>query len=652
MGIALLLRNMQTTDLRASPTIAKRAVLIGTVLIIANSYWIAYVEMIWHTAHLTTVAMSVNVMFGILAMTLLNMGVRRISPRIALEPRDLLVVYSMLAVGSAFSGHDCIPRLMGLIPYAFRFATPENDWEALLFHHLPEWLVVKHPKTVNDFYEGEVNFFTEGYVQHWVVPILAWSAVIFLLMLIFLCLTVLLRKQWIENEKLAYPIIQIPLEITTNRHIFRNRLLWIGFGIAMGINLLNGLQFFFPVLPEIPVRKYNLNIYFTQKPWNAMGSTPLRFHPYLIGFSFILPLDLAFSCTFFYLMKKAQLLFGSTVGIVTLQGYPFLGEQGAGALLALLAIACWAARKHFASMMRQVIRPNRAASETEAISPRSAVITLGVCLLLLAVICVRGGMSLWAFAIFISIYLMIVVGLTRMRAELGPPIHAIGYLTPQYMMISLLGTRRLRAGNLTMLSLLNWLSGASYASFRTHPMPDQLEAFKLAERTGIRNRTMFTVLVIASLVGILSSLILYPYAIYREGVAAGSEQIHAGGADTYNFLSSWLVNPKPTDWLATSVLGLAFAANLGIMFLRSRFVWCPLHPAGYVIGVAPGTTDVIWFPLLIAMVAKWLILKHGGINAYRKAVPFFIGLVLGEALMGCFWPLLSLVLRSAVYSWI
>jgi hypothetical protein len=643
---------MHTTDSHASQTIAKRAVLIGAVLIIANSYWIAYVEMIWHTAHLTTVAMSVNVMFGIIAITFLNMIVRRIFPRAALQPRDLLVIFSMLAVGSAFSGHDCIPRLMGLIPYAFRFATPENDWEALLFHHLPEWLVVKHPKTVNDFYEGEVNFFTEGYMQHWIIPILSWSAVIFLLMLIFLCLTALLRKQWIENEKLAYPIIQIPLEITTNRNIFRNRLLWIGFGIAMGINLLNGLQYFFPVLPEIPVRKYNLNIYFTQKPWNAIGSTPLRFHPYLIGFAFILPLDLAFSCTFFYLMKKVQLLFGSAVGIATFPGYPFLGEQGAGALLALLAIACWHARKHFASVLRQVVHPNRTESRTEALSYRSAVITLGVCLLLLAVFCIRGGMSLWAFAIYIGIYLMIVVGLTRMRAELGPPIHAIGYLTPQYMMISLLGTRRLRPGNLTMLSLMNWLSGASYASFRTHPMPEQLEAFKLAERTGIRNRTMFTVLVIASLVGILSSLILYPYAIYSEGVAAGSEQIHAGGADTYNFLSSWLVNPKPTDWLATSVLGLTFAANLGIMFLRSRFVWCPLHPAGYVIGVAPGTTDVIWFPLLLAMVAKWLILKHGGINAYRKAVPFFIGLVLGEALMGCFWPLLSLVLRSSVYSWI
>ncbi|MCE2401625.1 hypothetical protein J4G08_12170 [Candidatus Poribacteria bacterium] len=643
---------MHQTNLQPSRAIKKRAVLIGTVLITANSYWIAYVEMIWHTAHLTTVAMSVNVMFGIFVITMLNMWVRSFAPSAALTQRDLIVVYSMLAVGSAFSGHDCMPRLMGLIPYAFRFATPENDWEALLFHHLPEWLVVKHPKTVNDFYEGNVNFFTEGYVQYWIVPILAWSAVIFLLMLIFLCLTSLIRKQWIENEKLAYPIIQIPLEITTNSRIFRSRLLWIGFGIAMGINLLNGLHFFFPILPEIPVRKYNLNMYFTQKPWNAMGSTPLRFHPYLIGFSFILPLDLAFSCTFFYLMKKVQLLFGSATGVSKLQGYPFLGEQGAGALLALLAIACWHGRKHFAVVLSQAIRPNRAMAKLEAISYRTTLITLALSLFLLAVFCIQGGMSLWAFSVFIGIYLLIVVGLTRMRAELGPPIHAIGYLTPQYMMISLLGTRRLRAGNLTMLSLMNWLSGASYASFRTHPMPDQLEAFKLAERTGVRNRTMFIVLVIASLVGILSSLILYPYAIYREGVAAGSEQIHAGGADTYNFLSSWLVNPKPMDWLATTVLGGTFAANLGIMFLRSRFVWCPLHPAGYVIGVAPGTTDVIWFPLLIAMVTKWVVLRNGGIKAYRRAIPFFIGLVLGEALMGCFWPLLSLILRSAVYSWI
>jgi hypothetical protein len=119
-----------------------------------------------------------------------------------------------------------------------------------------------------------------------------------------------------------------------------------------------------------------------------------------------------------------------------------------------------------------------------------------------------------------------------------------------------------------------------------------------------------------------------------------------------NFLSSWLVNPKPADKVAITVLGLTFALNLGIIFFRSRLAWFPLSPAGYVIGVAPGTTDIIWFPMVIALVLKWLILWYGGVRVYKQGLPFFIGLVLGEALLGCFWPILSLVLRSTVYNWI
>ncbi len=347
-------------------------------------------------------------------------------------------------------------------------------------------------------------------------------------------------------------------------------------------------------------------------------------------------------------MRKAQLVFGSMAGIRSIPGYPFLGEQGTGALFALLAVTCWTGRKHFAQVFSRVMRPDRADEANEPISYRTAVVTLFICLLVLMGFCIKGGMSFWGYAVFISIYFAIVVGLARMRAELGPPIHSIGYVNPQYLMVAMFGTRRLKPGNLTILSLMNWLSGAG---FRTHPLPDQLESFKLAERTGIRNRTMFIALIIASIVGIESSLILYPYTIYKTGVAAGSEQIHAGGSGTYNYLSGWLVNPKPTNWLSMNVLGVAFLVNLGIMFLRARFVWCPLHPAGYVIGVAPGTTDMIWFPVAIAMITKWLLLKHGGIKAYRAAIPFFVGLVLGEAVMGCFWPILSLILTTSVYSW-
>ena len=80
-------------DQRTTTRITKRAVLIGALLIIANSYWIAYVEMIWHTAHLTTVSLSVNVMFAVVMLTWLNMMVLRVYPQAALSQQDLLIIY-------------------------------------------------------------------------------------------------------------------------------------------------------------------------------------------------------------------------------------------------------------------------------------------------------------------------------------------------------------------------------------------------------------------------------------------------------------------------------------------------------------------------------------------------------------------------------
>ena len=98
-------------------------------------------------------------------------------------------------------------------------------------------------------------------------------------------INVILRKQWIENERLAYPIIQIPLEMTDLRPgFFRNRMMWIGFTVAGVISLLNGLNFLYPSVPRIPIKEpnYGLGVYFNEEPWNAIGTLPLRFYPFLI----------------------------------------------------------------------------------------------------------------------------------------------------------------------------------------------------------------------------------------------------------------------------------------------------------------------------------------------------------------------------------
>ena len=345
---------------------------------------------------------------------------------------------------------------------------------------------------------------------------------------------------------------------------------------------------------------------------------------------------------------------GSVAGIHYTPGFPFFGEQGTGALLALLAFALWGTRRHLARVATSLFRLNRTGDDSnEALSYRNAMLGLILCVLLFIGFCMRAGMSAWGCVVFLGIYLAIVLGLIRIRAVMGPPIHAIGYVTPQYIMVSLLGTRRVSTGNLTFLSLLNWLSGARTSSFRTHPAPFQMEAFKIADRVGIGNRKMLFVIIIGCLAGIGSSLWLYPYIIHKEGVGSGNaEQIMRGGSEAYNFLSNWLSNPKSPNLIGGAVMGVAFVFNMVMIFLRTRFLWFPLHPAGYVIGVAPQTIDKYWFSLLLCVVVKVLLLKYGGIKAYRKAVPFFIGMVLGQALIIFFWALVSMTFHISVYDWL
>jgi hypothetical protein len=95
-------------------------------------------------------------------------------------------------------------------------------------------------------------------------------------------------------------------------------------------------------------------------------------------------------------------------------------------------------------------------------------------------------------------------------------------------------------------------------------------------------------------------------------------------------------------------MGVGFSAMVLLTYLRVRFFWLPLHPLGYVMASNQEMSD-LWAPILICLFLKWIILRHGGIRSYRRAVPFFLGLVLGDYLMGSIWSLLSVVLNTNMY---
>ncbi|MCS6863401.1 MAG: hypothetical protein NZT92_24095, partial [Abditibacteriales bacterium] len=74
--------------------------------------------------------------------------------------------------------------------------------------------------------------------------------------------------------------------------------------------------------------------------------------------------------------------------------------------------------------------------------------------------------------------------------------------------------------------------------------------------------------------------------------------------------------------------------------------WWTIHPLGY--GLAMHM-DLFWAAFLLSAVAKSGLLKYGGLKAYRQALPFCMGLVIGDFVMGAFWNFLSIALNRALY---
>ena len=334
------------------------------------------------------------------------------------------------------------------------------------------------------------------------------------------------------------------------------------------------------------------------------------------------------------------------VGWSTIPQYPFFGEQATGAMIGLCVTALYLGRRHFVDVFRKVIGLQSTLDDSnEPMRYRTAVLCLIGGMIALMIFCGHLGMSQWLVPLFFALYFMIATALTRMRAELGPPLHPIRLVNPQVILVAALGTRRLGTANLTMFSLLFWFNRYN----RSHPMPHQLEAFKSAERTHASTSRLFWAMMISLIVGLLVSFWIFPVVLYQYGASTAGELLGAGW-QAYNSLGGWLQYPRPPDPVGGSVIGGSLIFSMWMSWMRMRFLWFPFHPGGYILGVSSGTIDVYWFALFVCWLIKLLVLRHGGVKMYRKILPFFMGLVVGDFIVGTYWGLLSIILGTPLYT--
>jgi len=145
-------------------------------------------------------------------------------------------------------------------------------------------------------------------------------------------------------------------------------------------------------------------------------------------------------------------------------------------------------------------------------------------------------------------------------------------------------------------------------------------------------------------------------------VSAGSSiwlpYTHGGGTALKNpFMYIWAPE-LPFQWTTTR-LNNPVAPNTGAMLhmgggallVLALFVcrtWIPsfpLHPAGFVVA-SSWAMYMLWFSLFVGWSIKVPILRYGGINLYRKLLPFFLGLILGDCMNAIVWTIVGLTTHN------
>ena len=362
----------------------------------------------------------------------------------------------------------------------------------------------------------------------------------------------------------------------------------------------------------------------------------------------MLPQDQLFSCWFFFFYWKAVRIASSILGYDpqswTASAMPYLNEQAFGGYIGLFVFSLWAMRGHIASIWEQVTSvPRQRDDERRMLSLAFWGMVIGFALLVW--FSVYGGASLWVAVAYFAVYFVLSVVVTRIRAELGHPVHDLHFAGPDLVIPQLVGTGNMRKRDLTILSVYFWQNRA----YRNHAMPHQLEGFKMAEETGFDKRLFAYAMIWASVIGAVGSFWGWLEPGFRMGVGAKwTGAARHFGMQPYQRLQGWLLDPKGPAWGAIGAIVVGFLCVMGLTAGRARFAGWPFHPIGYAVS-GGWSMNCLWLPLLIAWIIKAAILRYGRAKLYRAATPFFIGLVLGEFLTGSVWTIIGIVKGIPTY---
>ncbi|MDX1931911.1 MAG: DUF6785 family protein [Capsulimonadales bacterium] len=633
----------------ASRGVTARSVLIGLFCAIFFCAFTPYNDFKVAATYIAGTQFPVGALFVVFVLSfLVNPLVRRFAPARAFSKGEILTVWSLILVASGLPSSGMMRYFVPHIVFLRYASDSGNGWEDKVWKDIPDLLKFPDKAAADAFFKGYSLGQERIPWDAWVQPLAVWIPLALLFLLATFCLSAILRRQWVENEKFTFPFVTLPVLIAEDpppgRYVndfLRQPLLWIGVGLVTVIHTVRGLHLLYPSIPDIQM-SWNGNDYLTVRPWNQLGWIPLNIYPLVIGLSFLLPAEVCFSMWFFYLFVKMEVLVGVlwNLDMPGAQGYgdrEFHSLQAYGGGLALVAWTLWTGRTHFRNVFEKAFGGPRASSiddSDELLPYRVAVFGLLIAYL---------GIAVWLFLARVNV-LLIALSLTTMTLALI----VISWVVCQAGLLfmaqpygsmdivkSIVGTGAFKIPD--MFTMYRFESMFFYDT-REMLAPSVLMAAKTGEVGSFRVRPLMVAIVATVLIGFGVSLYASLQLPYYNG----------GGNSLNNEFTYRWAPERPLSFLggaaslpyrgyATNLLNVAagFMGVLGMLLLRAQFN-IGIHPIGFLCATVYAM-NMLWVSIFIGWVFKTLISRYGGMKGYLGGMPFFLGLVLGDVLNGILW---------------
>ena len=617
-----------TTD-QSTARFTLRAVLVGAFISILMGILAPYSRYVLHTTPLVFSSFS----WGVASSWVLFLVVDAYCARgrglwRPFNPAEMALVFIIPMIAASLTTHEVAGLMVtniGGLPY---HASPENRYYELFAGLFPAHLIpTDRNHAVAWLFDGVPPGMSPSWGD-WAVPVFWHMSFAAAMYVVQFSLVALLRKHWVEHERLTFPILQIPIELARTAPDggwvppwAKNTLFWYGFAIPFVMLMLQMLNWFFPA---VPVLKTDLG---TVELGREFGGLRMQIFWPVIAISFFANTEVIFSLWFFKLVAQIATGVVHRIGLVTTAGTEPMQWLNAGALIVMVAWFMWQARRHLKLAFRRAIGKEDGEDDAgEFVTYRTAYLMLLGGVLYMLFWLMQIGTSAWIALLLIILSQTIFLGIARVAFEAGV-FHVNAPLHSCQIIVEGIGPLNLARETLGGLANVFWkftnvkslfLVAMGHAGGLSSMKPMQFNRRRLSP-------------VLAIMVP-LTTLVAVWYTMYlgfsMGGYNFGEWIFGNAPLEPYEALKKWIENPQPVNGTHVAFFGVGAGLMAFFTGMRYVFVGWPIHPIGlalcfsYHIGMS-------FLSFLIAWAVKASVMRFGGISLYNKTKPLFLGVLLG-----------------------